>query len=137
MESEENPTAMFLRLQNGDDIVAETVEIEDEDGILYMVINPLKIVYMQSQHTGYLSVSFIPWVFTKICDHQEFTIHAQDVLLVTAVSEKMNDYYWNNLTSNKVDECSPENEPTETQQDQDEETLAEILKGLNSKRTYH
>lgn len=96
MENQDNPIAKFIRLQNGDDIIAETVEIEDEDGILYMVYNPLKVMYMDVG-SGLLSVSFIPWVFPKICEHQEFTIHAQDVLLLSDVSAKMNEYYWNNL----------------------------------------
>ena len=96
MENQDNPIAKFIRLQNGDDIIAETVEIEDDDGILYMVYNPLKVMYMDVG-SGLLSVSFIPWVFPKICEHQEFTIHAQDVLLLSDVSAKMNEYYWNNL----------------------------------------
>jgi hypothetical protein len=65
----DNPVAKFLRLQNGDDIVAETVEYEDENGIMYMVMNPMNVVYSHT-HEGYLSVSFMPWVFTKMVDHQ-------------------------------------------------------------------
>lgn len=107
MEKQENPIAKFIRLQNGDDIIAETVEIEDEDGILYMVYNPLKVMYMDVG-SGLLSVSFIPWVFPKICEHQEFTIHAQDVLLLSDVSSSMNDYYWKNLKPEKKSEDIPE-----------------------------
>lgn len=134
MDNDEYPVAKFVRLQNGDDIVAETIEIEDEDGILYMLINPLKVVYMQSQHDGYLSVSFIPWVFTKICDHQEFTIHAQDVLMVTNVSQKMNDYYWSNLGPliQKMEEP-----PEEKQPEPDENDLIDALNELAHKRIYH
>ena len=131
MEKQENPIAKFIRLQNGDDIIAETVEIEDEDGILYMVYNPLKVMYMDVG-SGLLSVSFIPWVFPKICEHQEFTIHAQDVLLLSDVSAKMNDYYWNNLLTmdQRISDKIPE-EQTEL-----ENALSELENYIN-KGTMH
>jgi hypothetical protein len=134
MEKEEYPVAKFIRLQNGDDIVAETVEMEDEDGIIYMLCNPLKVIYTESSHHGYLSVSFIPWVFTKICDHQEFMIHSEDVMLVSNVSEQMNHYYWNNIDTltQKIEETSPESEQQEV-----EETVVEALQQLAKIRTYH
>lgn len=112
MEKQENPIAKFIRLQNGDDIIAETVEFEDEDGILYMIYNPLKVMYVDSQIPGMLSVSFIPWVFPKICEHQEFTIHAQDVLLLSDVSASMNEYYWKNLKpeEKRIEDISEEQE---------------------------
>ena len=131
MENQDNPIAKFIRLQNGDDIIAETVEIEDEDGILYMVYNPLKVMYMDVG-SGLLSVSFIPWVFPKICEHQEFTIHAQDVLLLSDVSAKMNDYYWNNLLTmdQRISDKIPE-EQTEL-----ENALSELENYIN-KGTMH
>jgi hypothetical protein len=123
--------AKFIRLNNGDDIVAETVEIEDEDGIIYMVYNPLKVFYSHTSHTGYLAVSFMPWVFPKICEHQEFVIHAEDVLLVSNVSESMNEYYWNNLNTQdqKVEE-KPEPEINE-------EEIESIIQNLTKNRTFH
>ena len=127
------PIAKFLRLQNGEDVIAETVEYEDEHGIMYMLVNPLKVVYMQSQHEGYLSVSFMPWVFHRMVDHQEFMLHADDVLMVSDVSEKMNIYYWDNLDTltGKVVSEPPQEEPM------NEENLVDILKELAQKRTYH
>lgn len=132
-DTSELPVAKFLRLQNGDDVIAETVEYEDEHGIMYMLVNPLKVVYMQSQHEGYLSVSFMPWVFPRMVDHQEFMLHADDVLMVSDVSEKMNIYYWDNLDTltGKVVSEPPQEEPM------NEENLVDILKELAQKRTYH
>lgn len=129
--NDELPQAKFIRLQNGDDIVAETVEYEDEKGVLYMLCNPLKVVYVQSPHHGYLSVSFIPWVFTKICDNQEFVIHADDVLLVSNVSEQMNEYYWANAQSF--------NKPLEEQHEEVIEPEPEETPNVCSynKRTFH
>ncbi len=99
MTNSDRPLAKFVRLQNGDDIVTEIVEMEDENGILYTVFNPLKVVYMPSESVGYLSVAFMPWVFPRICDQQEFVIHAEDVMLIADVTEKMNIYYWDSVDS--------------------------------------
>lgn len=136
MENEEYPIAKFVRLNNGDDIVAEVVETEDDNGILYMIINPLKVIYVQSPHQGYLSVSFIPWVFPKICDHQQFTIHAEDILLVSNVSEQMNDYYWTNLDTLDTKNHQPPEEPQE-EIIEDDQSLIDMFKELSTKRTLH
>lgn len=135
MSGEEHPIAKFIRLQNGDDIIAETVEYEDEKGIMYMVINPLKVYYTQSPDQGYLSVSFMPWVFPRMVTYQEFMVHADDILLISDVSEKMNTYYWDNQeVFNNIHETAHEVEHMQEQ----EETIANILEELaSSKRTYH
>jgi hypothetical protein len=132
--SDDRPIAKFLRLQNGDDVIAETIEMEDEDGIVYTLCHPLKVVYMPTETVGYLSVMFMPWVFPKICDEQIFTIHAEDVLLLTDVSEKMNIYYWDSVKTYTEKSQYEQEEPASN--DDVEETLNEIMEHLG-KRTMH
>ena len=132
--SDDRPIAKFLRLQNGDDVIAETIEMEDEDGIVYTLCHPLKVVYMPTETVGYLSVMFMPWVFPKICDEQIFTIHAEDVLLLTDVSEKMNIYYWDSVKTYTDKSQYEQEEPASN--DDVEETLNEIMEHLG-KRTMH
>ena len=123
MSNSDKPIAKFLRLQNGDDVVAEVVETEDEHGVLYTLFHPLKAVYMPSEKLGYFHVAFMPWVFPRMCDVQEFVIRDEDILLISNVSEKMNTYYWESLDdfiNNKSDNVEPE-EP-------DQETLLNALK---------
>lgn len=133
--SDDRPIAKFLRLQNGDDVIAETIEMEDEDGIVYTLCHPLKVVYMPTETVGYLSVMFMPWVFPKICDEQIFTIHAEDVLLITDVSEKMNIYYWDSVRT-YTDKTQYEQEEPTSNEDDAEETLNQIMEHLG-KRTMH
>jgi len=129
-------------LQNGDDVIAETIEMEDEDGIVYTLCHPLKVVYMPTETTGYLSVMFMPWVFPKICDEQIFTIHAEDVMLITDVSEKMNIYYWDSVQTytDKSQYVQEEPEPQESSGMTDEEEYElynKIMEKIGSKRTMH
>ncbi len=91
------PLAKFIRLTNGDDLIADVVETEVEDGILYTVFNPLRVVYIDSEREGYTAIAFSHWVFTGLCDQQEFVIHAEDVMLIADLSEKMNKHYWDYL----------------------------------------
>jgi hypothetical protein len=91
------PLAKFIRLTNGDDLIADVVETEDEDGILYTIFNPLRVVYIDSEREGYTAIAFSHWVFSGLCDQQEFVIHAEDVMLIADLSEKMNKHYWDYL----------------------------------------
>lgn len=135
----EEHTVKFVRIKNGDDIIAEVVEVGEDGQIDYMIINPLKVVYMPSQQgSSYLQVAFMPWVFSRICEEQEFLIHAEDVITMGNVTEKMAEYYWNNIdhfTSKGQEELfeDSEEEPTE-----EEATLESLLEALKSaRRTYH
>ena len=42
-----DPEVKFVRLKNGDDVIAEVVEFsENEEAVVFALINPLKIVYI-------------------------------------------------------------------------------------------
>jgi hypothetical protein len=138
----EEPSVKFIRLNNGDDIIAEVVEVGDDTQTDYMVINPLKVVYIPSQRgSSYLQVAFMPWVFTKICEEQEFLIHSDDIITIGNVSEYMLEYYWKNMDyfitsedSTVVSEEKPEPEETEPE----ETSLEELLEAIkSSRRTFH
>jgi hypothetical protein len=76
----------------------------------------------------------MPWVFPKMVDHQEFMLHAEDVLLISDVTEKMNIYYWDNVQSL----CSPQETRPPVEQPQEEESnILDVLREMANKRTYH
>ena len=131
----DNSIAKFIRLKSGDDIVAEAFETSDDTGDYITVINPLKAIYIPSASTGYLQIAFMPWVYPRICDTQEFNIRKEEVLLYQDVSEKMNEYYWENLSeylSNKRDYSEGKEEDKI-----DEETLQELLQEIKNGRILH
>lgn len=83
----------FFRLVTGEDIVSE---YEEADGI-YILINPCKVVYLTSQKPGYLSISLMQWVFSKLCAEQVFDIPKNQVLLKAPVGESMVDHYYHSV----------------------------------------
>lgn len=139
MDISDYPNAKLVRLQNGDDVIAEVVEMEDENGVIYALFHPLKVVYVPSETTGYLTVAFMPWVFPRICEQQEFIIHSQDILFMSDVAPKMNEYYWNNMDyyTKKSQEEEKVNEKSE--EENSFERLKEALEeaGLYNKKVYH
>lgn len=144
MSDDIRPLAKFFRLQNGDDVIAETIETEDEDGIVYTLFHPLKVVYTPVDTAGSLSVMFMPWVFPKICEEQVFTIHAEDVLLLTDVSERMNIYYWESVdtyteksSKSKSTESEHVNEETDISDEEEYELYNKIMEYMGNKRTFH
>ena len=125
--TEDLPIAKLVRLKNGDDIIAEVVEMGEGDTISsLLLINPLKALYVPSTSTGYLQIAFMPWVYPRICDQQEFNIKREEVLLYQDVTENMNEYYWESVDQylaakrEKVEDIQDENKI-------DEEVLEELL----------
>lgn len=138
--TEERPPVKFIRLKTGEDIICEvvttTLETDDNKEVWYTVVNPLKVAYIASQHEGYLQISFMPWVFPKICDFQEFIIRDEDVLFISEVTEKMNTYYWENLHTYIGESKEPEQEYV-PETSEEAEMYEQIMEQLGTKRTFH
>jgi len=140
MDTSDYPIAKLVRLHNGDDIISEVVEMEDESGVIYALFHPLKVVYVPSETTGYLTIAFMPWVFPRICDQQEFVIHSEDIMFMADVAPKMNEYYWNNLDYYTKKVTAEEEELNKkSEQENTFERLKEALEeaGLHTKKVYH
>lgn len=134
MSEEEHPIVKFVRLQNGDDLITEAIETEDENGISYTIFYPLKVVYIPSEREGYVAIAFAPWVFPRMCDEHEYVIRSEDVMIISDASKKMNTYYWESVDQHY------NNEPIKEEKPQEEDglnQLAEMLRQLELKRTYH
>jgi hypothetical protein len=82
----------FMRLNTGEDIISEVVLVKNE-GNFYLCINPLKIVYNLAARPDSLIVAFSPWVFSSICDKQEFPIFPSDVLTIADPTKALVDCY--------------------------------------------
>lgn len=93
----DNPAIRFIRLTTGEDLVSEVVEIKDDKEEYSLLIHPLKIVYVAGEKRGSIMLSFIEWVFPKISSEQQFKVYPKDILTMSGVSDKMEDYYYETL----------------------------------------
>lgn len=87
------PSVMFFRLNNGEDIISEVQETD----FSYILLNPCKVMYLTSAKPGYLSISFMQWVFSRIVEEQTFEIAKKEVLFSVAPSTSMAAQYWNSV----------------------------------------
>jgi hypothetical protein len=139
-------TVKFVRLNTGEDIIAEVMYFEDEKEKYYVLNNPLKVVYMTSAKPGVLSISLMQWVFWRIANTQSFTIYPNDVLTVASTTTSMEEYYWSSVehfseykeklsNQTEFDDVSFDDEPEDTA-----DAVQSILDGINNldpKRKLH
>jgi hypothetical protein len=115
----------FFRLKSGDDIVADyrVVDENEDDDLHYIVKNPLKLIYFQTQ-SGKVGVTFMSWVFPKICEYQQFKLYTADVLTVGDVSQYITDSYLKVVGDR--DDADTEAVATATQEELQEEADAAV-----------
>ena len=136
--TEDLPIAKLVRLKNGDDIIAEVVEMGEGDTISsLLLINPLKALYVPSTSTGYLQIAFMPWVYPRICSNQEFSISMNEVLLCCEVSSYMNEYYWDSIDTYITEQKEKKEKKVEPEPEIDEETLQQLMEEIKAGRSYH
>lgn len=95
MQQEQSSNIKFIRMNTGEDLLAEVVtDVKDEK---YIIINPLKLVYLLGERPGSMMLSLIEWVFPRICSNQQFEVYTSDVITVADPSDDIVDYYFNAL----------------------------------------
>jgi hypothetical protein len=92
---ENNDNVKYIRMITGEDIISEVIELSDNDNHSYMFINPMKIVYMMNNKPGpSMTISVMHWIFTRICDVQEFNINTEDVMTLAKPAAGLVEHYY-------------------------------------------
>lgn len=122
-----NTEVEFIRLVTGEDIVSEC-EVYDD---FYRLYNPCKVVYLSSQKEGYLSISLMQWVFSKITEEQTFDLPKNQILIKSKPTDSMVDHYFGSVDhfvkSSKKESISFE-DPLDSSSDED--NYLEMLKSI-------
>ena len=140
-EADMSNPVKFVRLNTGEDIITEVMFIRDE-AEHYLFINPMKIVYNLGTKPDSLLVAFSPWIFSSICERQEFPIFPNDVITIADPSEDVVDCYWefiDKMTKAKVKTLGPQKaEPDYAITEEEEEFLRNVLDNIGKeKRKLH
>ena len=88
-----NTEIHFLRLKTGEDIISEVQETDNS----YILMNPCKVLYLKSQKTGFLSISLMQWIFSKLCSEQTFEMDKNEVLVKALPDDTFVEHYWNSV----------------------------------------
>jgi hypothetical protein len=133
MESE----IQFLRLKSGEDLITEVQETDKT----MVLINPCKILYLKGSKSGFLSISLMQWVFSKIALDQIFEIDKSEVLFKTLPAEGMVDHYWNSvehfLSAESKDNIEYDDPMSDESYEEKLEMLKELLGNKNDKGSLH
>lgn len=118
----------FIRLTNGEDIVAEIVDVSYGK---VTISNPLKIVYSTSMRPGYLTMSLMQWVFLRLSKNQTFTMDETNILIQSEPEDTLLDHYYSSVdtltnTSNKNFEFANYPEDSDIDLDGDGSSLDEL-----------
>ena len=116
----------FLRLKNGEDIITE---VQENAGSL-VLINPCKILYLKGKKSGFLSISLMQWVFSRISADQMFEIDKNEVLFKTLPDDGMIVHYFNSVEHFLEKESSSNIEYDDPTIDDSYEDNLELLKDL-------
>ena len=116
----------FLRLKNGEDIITE---VQENAGSL-VLINPCKILYLKGKKSGFLSISLMQWVFSRISADQMFEIDKNEVLFKTLPDDGMIIHYFNSVEHFLEKESSSNIEYDDPTIDDSYEDNLELLKDL-------
>ena len=84
-----------LRLNTGEDLISEVIFGENEPGKEdhVLLLNPMKIICMPTSKKGFISLSLMQWVFSKITSEQKFNVFNRDILTMSHPNENLKDYY--------------------------------------------
>ena len=116
----------FLRLKNGEDIITE---VQENAGSL-VLINPCKILYLKGKKSGFLSISLMQWVFSRISADQMFEIDKNEVLFKTLPDDGMIIHYINSVEHFLENESKNNIEYDDPTIDDSYEDNIEIIKDL-------
>ena len=126
----------IVRLQSGEDIIADCTAIEDSDTVL--LNRPMHIVFKRVS-TGKSVMMMMPWLPIELIKENSAIIYEADILTVIDPKDDLVEYYSNAVCDEDVkhatessirpqlfDEYNDDDEPTDAQLD--EEELLELLK---------
>ena len=126
----------IVRLQSGEDIIADCTAIEDSDTVL--LNRPMHIVFKRVS-TGKSVMMMMPWLPIELIKENSAIIYEADILTVIDPKDDLVEYYSNAVCDEDVkhatessirpqlfDEYDDDDGPTDAQLD--EEELLELLK---------
>jgi len=84
-----------IRLNTGEDLISEVVWPETKPGneAHVVLMNPMKIICVPSSKPGFVTLSLMQWIFTKISEEQEFNIFNRDILTMSNPNPNLKEYY--------------------------------------------
>jgi hypothetical protein len=130
MELTPNNNIKIVRLQSGEDIMADIIEDEENDTIF--LDNPMHIIFKRIP-TGQTVMMMMPWLPIEVIKENSAIVYSSDILTIIEPKEDLVDYYGTVVieAQQRMEEkrdFSNEEEDDYDEEEIDEEELFEVLK---------
>ncbi len=90
MELTPNNNIKIVRLQSGEDIMADIIEDEENDTIF--LDNPMHIIFKRIP-TGQTVMMMMPWLPIEVIKENSAILYSSDILTIIEPKEDLVDYY--------------------------------------------
>jgi hypothetical protein len=135
MEPTPNNNIKIVRLQSGEDIMADIIEDGENDTLL--LDNPMHIIFKRIP-TGQTVMMMMPWLPIEIIKENNAIVYASDILTIIEPKDDLIEYYGNVVfeAQQRMAEPRDYNELDEEEEDDEEEELTseEILDLIKEKK---
>ena len=139
-----NNNIKIVRLQSGEDIIADFIEDNDNETVL--LDNPMHIIFKRIP-TGQTVMMMMPWLPLEIIKDNSAMIYISDILTVINPKDEMIKYYGDvvveaqqqmekkfpKLYADDEEEEDDDEEDTELDDDEDITSLEDIIEAMKSK----
>jgi hypothetical protein len=134
METTPNNNIKIVRLQSGEDIMADMIQDEENDTVF--LNNPMHIIFKRIP-TGQTVMMMAPWLPIEIIKENNAILYSSDILTVIEPKEDLIEYYGNVVieaqfrmeNANKIGSLDDEESEEEYESEEiNEEELFEVLK---------
>lgn len=130
MQQTSNASIKIVRLQSGEDIMANCLEDEEHGTIL--LDNPMHIIFKRLPTTGQTVMMMMPWLPIEVIKENSAIIYDSDVLTFVEPREDLIDYYGSAVVEAqlRMDKESPLSDIEDDDEDDeiDAEDLFELMK---------
>jgi hypothetical protein len=133
----------IVRLQSGEDIIADCTAIEDSDTVL--LNRPMHIVFKRVS-TGRSVMMMMPWLPIELIKENSAIIYEADILTVIDPKDDLVEYYSNAVCDEDVKHATEssirpqlfdnDNDDGPTDAELDEEELIELLKERRNSKVH-
>jgi hypothetical protein len=135
MEPTPNNNIKIVRLQSGEDIMADIIEDGENDTLL--LDNPMHIIFKRIP-TGQTVMMMMPWLPIEIIKENNAIVYASDILTIIEPKDDLIEYYGNVVfeAQQRMAEPRDYNELDDEEEDDEEEELTseEILDLIKEKK---
>lgn len=121
----DNSSVKFIRLVTGEDIIAETTIVDDNQ---YVLSSPMKVIYTFSKdNMGYMTLSLSKWILNSLCDDTNIKLKDKDVLLYNDASSSIVEHYFQTIEHYKNDFNDDFNDDFDQDNDDDISALEDLI----------